>query len=105
MSPERKSSGSVKIWENSMKIRPDCEQSARILGTTPSGCAGAPPQGKDTYRKGALCGKEISRDALCKSFDLFAQIGHTTSHQSRRLVGRAGCNRSRVGERINLSAQ
>src|SRR4051812_4580833 len=88
-----------------MKIRPDCEQSTRISGTTPNGCAGAPPQEKDTYRKGALYGKEIGRGALCKSLDLFAQIGHMTSHHRRRLVGRAGYDRSRVGGRTNLNTQ
>ena len=40
------------------KIRTDCEQSARISGTTPRGCASAPPQeDRDTYQERVVGGR------------------------------------------------
>src|SRR3954469_19679575 len=85
-----------------MKIRTDCKQSARISGTTPSGCARRAPIEKKTYTSRVLGGKDLAQRPISEASDISGKTTQPAQEMGRKLVlGSRRRRSSRVGSRLD----
>ena len=85
-----------------MKIWTDCKQSARISGTTLSGCAGCAPTEKRAYSNRVVGGKDLTQCPISEASDISGKTTQPIQKLGRKLVLGTRRRRSgRIGSRLD----